>query len=200
MSVKEFEIDASDVPQELRDILDRLPNGGYIAGGAVSAMFSGSDYGDIDVWFDSPISYDDALTDIQERGNRPIYRQSDTDFLKKQAMDGTITWKEFRARAKMSDNQTEDRTLHFEMLRFEGVGHELELHGHDYLEPHEQVDRFDHLGVAMAIERVGRKYYLVEKEGAIQAAAGKRLIFTRPDSGDRTGRTFKYLRKGWILE
>lgn len=66
-----------------------------------------------------------------------------------------------------------------------------------YMSPANQILRFDHLGIAFAIQKEGDRYYLYHQEGAIACAWKKMIVWKRADKGDRPARLSKYQAKGW---
>ena len=179
--------------KELRDVIDGLPDGAYIAGGSVASIFAETAHGDIDVFFTD----EKHFNRYAKKAKRQLTANNLTaEELLEKARNETISWKTFRQKyAKLQTGRVRERGT---VIRRKQDGRiAVEYVGKFYMDPHEQVRRFDHLGIAMAIQKRGRNYFLIYQEGAIEAAESRKIIWKREDRGDRSARRKKYNGKGW---
>lgn len=162
----------------VRDLTTRLPTTAYIAGGALTRLFSGDvSASDVDVWFASKGAYDYCRDFLHSRP-LPGARQEKTDIADESyaVTGGEITTIE------VAD------------------GAPIQLIGSNFHDPEYQIVRFDFLCCQMALVwRSGRLVFLAE-EGAVEDAIAKIARIVNAESPARTGkRVEKYLAKGFTF-
>lgn len=159
-----------------------LPGGAYIAGGALTRMFSGDkSTGDIDVWVPSQSAYDALKAYV-------------SDF-------PPVEWEVRGGPSVKMQDESYELTDGGEITTFSSHNMpSIQLIGTNFYPPEDQVSRFDFACCQMALVRQNGVLTLLHGEHAIDDATNKVIRIMNNESPRRTGqRVAKYLAKGFTF-